>query len=181
MKLTVKQEKFAQNLFDGMNQSAAYLRAGYSSKSSGTIRSAACRLATNVNIRRRLSELLQKAESEKVFSVQKRRERLSEIVRTNITQFIKQGADGSWVVVPDSTNSPAIQEIHSRTQYKGDGGKRTVYTTIKLFDALKAIDLLNKMDRLYEPENQRPSVDSANQNNMIIHVRDVETKMAGLH
>jgi len=172
MKLTVKQEKFAQNLFTGMKQSEAYLEAGYSCKSRGTIRSAACRLATNVNVRRRIAQLLEKSESAKVLSVQKRRERLSEIARTDITQFVKQSTDGSWVVGSDSTNSAAIEEINCRTEYNENGTNRTVHTIIKLLDKIRAIDLLNRMERLYEPDNEPPSADAANKNNIIIHVID---------
>ena len=129
MKLTIKQERFAQNLFLGMNQSRAYVEAGYVCKSRGTLRSAACRLATNVNVQRRLKELIEKAASDKVMTVIERKERLSEIARTTLADFVEFGADGSVISIDrESQHTAAIQEIHSDAEYNKDSANAPQYT-----------------------------------------------------
>jgi phage terminase small subunit len=153
MRTSQKQEKFALNLFSGMSQREAYKKAGYSTNFAvAIVDSNACRLAKSNKVLARLKELNAKAENGRIMSVLERKERLSEIARTNLTQFMELGQDGSWVNLGAETpNTAAIQEIHSRTEYDDNGSKPTVYTSIKLHDPLKAIDLLNKMDGAYAP------------------------------
>lgn len=97
MKLTQKQEKFARNLFVGMNQAEAYSKAGYACKALTTTTANASRLAKNANVIQKLIELRAQVESNKIMSVIERKERLSEIARANLTQFMELGKDGSWV------------------------------------------------------------------------------------
>ncbi len=151
MKLTQKQERFTLNLFQGMNQRKAYVEAGYSCKMAlATVDAAASRLAHNVKVLERLAELKQKAEDVSVMSVLERKQRLSEIGRAKLTDFMELGQDGSWVNIGTETpQGGAIQEIHSRTEYDDDGAHPTVHTSVKLHDPIKAIDLLNKMERVY--------------------------------
>lgn len=157
--LTVKQEKFVQNLFYGMNQAKAYTEAGYTCTSLASITSNACRLAKNVYVLQYLQTLRDKAEAAKVMSVKERKERLTEIAKARLTDFMELGQDGSWVNLgPEVQGTAAIQEIHSRTEYDDDGAKPTVHTSVKLHDPMKAIDLLNKMDRLYYEENKDKSI-----------------------
>jgi phage terminase small subunit len=149
--LTQRQEQFALNLVQDMSQREAYLKAGYSPKQlPATIDRHAHELANNDKIMARVSQLRQKAEDNAVMSLQERRKRLSEIAGANLTDFMELGQDGSWVNLgPETKKSGAIQEIHSRTEYDKDGSKPTVYTSVKLHDPVRAIDLLNKMDKLY--------------------------------
>jgi phage terminase small subunit len=148
--LTAKQERFCLNLFQGMNQSKAYVEAGYICKNLNTVKSNACRLAKNADILQRLAELKQQVAHDKVMTVQERLERLSEIARTNLTDFMELGQDGTWVNLgKDTPKTGAIQEIHSRTEYDDNGSHPTIYTSVKLHDPLKAIDLLNRMDKVY--------------------------------
>ncbi len=151
MGLTVKQEKFCLNILQGMTQAKAYGEAGYSCKSIAVANVNACRLLKTANICSRIKELQDKIASEKIMSATERKERLSEIARANLTQFMELGKDGSWVNLgPETPHSVAIQEIHSRTEYDKDGESPTVYTSVKLHDPIRAIDLLNKMDKIYE-------------------------------
>ncbi len=154
-KLTVKQEKFILNVFSGMNQSEAYRQAGYANNSLATVKANASRLATSANVLQRLEKLQLKAESSKIMSVIERKERLSEIARGKLTDFMELGKDGSWVNLGTETpGSAAIQEIHSRTEYDENGDKPTLYTSVKLHDPMKAISELNKMDGAYAPTRQ---------------------------
>jgi phage terminase small subunit len=154
--LTDRQMKFAQNIFSGMTQAQAYIKAGYAKNSAVTVNNNASRLAKKELILQYLTKLREKAESRKVMSAIERRERLSEIARTNLTQFMELGQDGSWVNLGEETKSAgAIQEIHSRTEYDDNGAHPTVYTSIKLHDPIRAIDLLNKMDGIYSDKEKQ--------------------------
>jgi phage terminase small subunit len=149
--LTKKQETFCLNILKGMSQYESYVQAGYSTKSKRAILDIrASEIASNSKVLVRINELRQKAASPTIMAVIERKERLSEIARTNLTDFMELGQDGSWVNIGKETpNSGAIQEIHSRTEYDDNGAHPTVHTSVKLHDPLKAIDLLNKMDKLY--------------------------------
>lgn len=166
--LTVKQEKFCINYFKIGNASEAGKLAGYSPKS---IRNITSVLLTKTNIQSRLKELQERAASSKIMDVIERKERLSEIARTNLTQFMELGKDGSWVNLgPETPNTAAIQEIHSRTEYDKDSDQPTVYTSVKLHDPIKAIQELNKMEGIYKDS---PTVTINNDNRKVILVSDL--------
>lgn len=84
--LTAKQEKFVQNILEGMNQADAY-RSAYDTKkmTDKTVHEKASLLAGQDKVRARLSELRDKLASEKIMSAQKRLEWLTELVGDNIT------------------------------------------------------------------------------------------------
>ena len=147
VKLKAKQEKFCINYLRMGNATQAAIAAGYSPKYVATNTT---KLLKNTKIAQRLMELNEKVQSSAIMDVQERKERLSEIARARLTDFMELGADGSWVNIgPETKGSAAIQEIHSRTEYDKDGNAPTIYTSVKLHDAMKAIDLLNKMDKIY--------------------------------
>ncbi len=153
IELTEHQENFIVAYFQLGDPSAAYLQAGYKAKSSAVASACSTRLLKNAKILGRLKELRDAAASAKIMSVRERKERLSEIARGKLTDYMTAGPDGSWVNVgPEVPNAGAIQEIHSRTEYDDNGEKPTVYTSVKLHDPTKAIDLLNKMDGAYAPQ-----------------------------
>ena len=107
-------------------------------------------------------------------NVSERQRKLTEIARAKITDFMELGQDGSWVNLgPETELSGAIQEIHSRTEYGKDGSKPTVYTSVKLHNPLQAIDLLNKMDKIYSEGFQDNRVVNRVVN---VYVVDSETK-----
>jgi len=150
-RLTQKQDRFALFLFEGLSQREAWIKAGYSSKyAPAIIDSNACRMEKTTKVQARLAELREKTESAAVMNVQERKERLTEIARARLTDFMELGQDGSWVNLgPEVPMTGAIQEIRSRTEYNDKGAKPTVYTTVKLHNPIQAIDLLNKIDKLY--------------------------------
>ncbi len=140
-------EIYCQNWFSGKTKNESAIIAGFAPKWAASI---GTRLSKNVNIRQRYAELQAMVASAKIATVQERMERLSEITRAKLTDFMELGQDGSWVNIGKETpGGGAIQEIHSRTEHDEDGSKPTVYTSVKLHDPIKAIDLLNKMDKLY--------------------------------
>jgi len=80
--LTAKQEKFVNNLFQGMSQREAWVEAGYSSKYSvADIDSHACRLANQDKVKTRLEEMRQATKSELIATEIERQEKLSELYR----------------------------------------------------------------------------------------------------
>lgn len=142
-----KQEKFCIEYINSGNGTASAVLAKYSVKSAGVT---ACRLLKNNNVLARLNELRERIESKKVMNVQERKERLSEIARAKLTNFMELGKDGSWVNIGAETEQGgAIQEIHSRTEYDENGSHPTLYTSVKLHDPVRAIQELNKMEKIY--------------------------------
>lgn len=79
--LTDKQEKFAQNLVQGMSQADAY-RSAYNTKnmSDKTIHEAASRLVADSKVSARLFELRNAIAQRAIMSAQKRLEWLTEVV-----------------------------------------------------------------------------------------------------
>lgn len=81
--LTAKQEKFVQNLINGMNQADAY-RNAYScnNMSDSTIWSNASRLAADSKVLARLSELRERLVTPSIMTAQKRLEWLTEVINS---------------------------------------------------------------------------------------------------
>ena len=79
--LTAKQEKFAQNIINGMNQADAY-RNAYSCKNTSdkTIWENASRLAADSKVKARLDELRDQLAKPSIMTAQKRLEWLTEVV-----------------------------------------------------------------------------------------------------
>ncbi len=85
--LTAKQEKFVQNIIEGMNQADAY-RSAYDTKrmSENAIYREASLLMSNPKVTQRLEELRKELASDSIMTAQKRLEWLTELVTDNITQ-----------------------------------------------------------------------------------------------
>ena len=153
MKLTVKQERFCINYFQLGNATEAALMAGYSPK---TARFIASINLTKANIQNRLKELQEKVASAKIMDVQERKERLSEIARGRLTDYQECGLDGSGYIsiTKNSPNTAAIASIESATKFDEEGNTGTLFTKVRLHSPTQAIDLLNKMDKLYSEGTQ---------------------------
>ncbi len=155
-KLTTKQERFVRNLFGGMSQRDAYIKAGYSPKSAlTTIDHHACELAKTAKVKARLAELQEKADSALIMPVKERKERLSEIARARVTDFVRCSNGVARITVEmDTVNSAALQEVVSEEIQlgRGEGSIPVKITKLKLRDPVAAIAELNKMDGAYAPE-----------------------------
>lgn len=147
MELTQKQESFCINYFQIGNATEAARIAGYSKKTARVI--AAVNLS-KVNIINRIKELQEAAASAKIMDVTERKERLSEIARARLTDYVTCGPDRDLVDVgPESPNTAALSEITSRTEVDKDGAGAAVITKVKLHSPMQAVDLLNKMEKIY--------------------------------
>ncbi len=136
--LTSKQLIFCREYFGGKTATQAAIEAGYAFK---TARSAGSRLLTKGDITEYLTELQQKADDASVATVLERKQILTAILRGRLATFV---TDEMTTKILDD---PALKEI-AITRY-GRTGDETIVTTVKLNDPVKAIDLLNKMERIY--------------------------------
>lgn len=146
-----KREKFCLEYFKEGNAAKAATLAGYSVRS---IRSIASELLTKPDIQSRLAELQKKAEDDSVMSVLERKQRLSEIGRARMTDFVKCIDGVSRITADlDSLNSAAIVEVTTDTVQlgKGENAPEAIITKLKLRDPVAAIAELNKMDGAYAP------------------------------
>ncbi len=126
MKLTGKQERFCLNVFSGMRQHEAYLKAGYSANQlPAVIDVNATRLIRNPNCVLRLAELQSKAKSAKIMTVTERKERLTEIAQARLTDY--QTSDGI-TVDKASLNTGAIEslEVSTRRLRDSNTGSATI-------------------------------------------------------
>jgi phage terminase small subunit len=150
--LTQKQERFVLNLFQGLSQRDAYVKAGYSSNQlPATIDRHAAELAKTDKIQARLSDLNGKAESKAIMSVSERKERLSEIARARLTDYQETGLDSGYINIgKESPNTGAIASIKSATKFDENGNTGTLFTEVRLHNPVAAIQELNKMDGVYD-------------------------------
>jgi phage terminase small subunit len=120
-------------------------------------------LLASPRIQARLKELKEKVGSDESLGVMSRQERmirLSQIAKASITDFMEMGQDGSWVNIgKEHPMGGAVEELRARTEYDDNGAHSTVYTQVKLHDPMKAIDLLNKMDKIYS-DGAQVSIDN---------------------
>ncbi len=138
-----------------MTQREAYRKAGYSTNMAlPVIDVKASQLASNGQLVVRIQELRKKTEDASVMNVLERKQRLSEIARAKMTDFVTVGADGAWFDInKDNVNSAAIQYATSKTVIGKDGADDAVLIRVGLHSPTQAIDLLNKMDKIYEEKS----------------------------
>ena len=149
-KLTQKQENFCLNILQGMSQREAYIQSYKPNYAITTIDANASRLASNEKVLKRLSELREKAQNNKIASVIERKEILSEIARASMTNFVEVGQDGAWFNIDNTNlNNRAISSVQSKTVVGKDGADDAVFIRVNLRDPIEAIKELNKMDGVY--------------------------------
>lgn len=154
MELTQKQERFARFVFEGKSQRDAYLQAGYSSRSApAIIDTKACQLFALDKIKVRYAELQAKATSASIATVEERKQILTEISRGRMSDYMTVGADGVYFDYgEESLNSRAVGGASSKTVRDEDGNGETIYSKIYLRNPMQAIDLLNKMEKIYSDD-----------------------------
>ena len=92
-------------------------------------------------------------EDESIANPIERKQILTEITRARLTDYTTCGPDRDLIDVgPESPNTAALREVTSRTEYDKDGSGVAVVTKVRLHNPIHAIDLLNKMDKLYEAD-----------------------------
>lgn len=146
-------ELFAQAVARGENHTQAAISAGYSEK---TAKSKGCQLFTIVDIKNRIDELIEEAKDETILSVKERMQILSEIAKGNPNDYIEHGADSQYISFGEESPNPrAVQSLDIYTKQDKNGEGYTTISKIKLNDAVRAINELNKMDGAHAPEKQQ--------------------------
>ncbi|MGE0231419.1 MAG: terminase small subunit [Flavobacteriaceae bacterium] len=139
-----KHEAFAQGLAKGMSASEAYVNAGYNES-----RSAASRLSTNVNIERRVAELVGKSAERAEASIARV---IEELCRLGFSDVRKVMSPGGSLLPPqewDDDLAAAIAGIEVVTRPTGEkdaDGRAVVENVhkIKLWDKNSALEKLAK-------------------------------------
>lgn len=137
----------------------AAIAAGYSAK---TAYSAGSRLLKNVEILNAINAALRPGEVAAICDIQERKIILSEVARGKASDYLFSGKDGSFISYgSDSPNQRAVAGITTKTASgqteegeEGEKGKKasaddTIIQKLEMRDAIKAIDVLNKMDGVY--------------------------------
>lgn len=146
-KLTPKQERFCLNLLQGMSQREAYIKAGYSPNTKPEAMDVrACELAKVSKVQVRLAELLSRTQNDAIMSVIERKERLSEIARAKLPDFVAE----SGAITLDNDNNSAISE-YVVEEWKGSEDIQTRSRKIKLHNPIHAIQELNRMEMVGTP------------------------------
>lgn len=117
--LTIKQEKFIQNVVNGMSQREAYKDAYNAKYKDEVIDVRACELFKSSKVQVRYNELIKQLEDESIMSAKERMKWLSDVVNGKIK--------------------------HTSYNSNGDAYENEAYIS----DKMKAIDILNKMDGQY--------------------------------
>lgn len=169
-RLSPQLETFCLEYFKIGEGKAAAIAAGYAPKHA--VKTASRILSRPCTIER-LKQLRQKAEDDSIMSVIERKQKLTKIARGNLINFINVDGDQSWINLDgEHEGSEAVAEIKSSTEHGRDGEPGfTVHTSVKLHDPIRAIDTLNKMDKLYS-DGAQINIDNRQLN---IIVRNQET------
>lgn len=188
-KLTQKQEKFAFNIaIKGMTQHDAYADSyNASNMKSAVIDVKASQLRAKDKIVVRIKELQSDLEGPDILSQREYAAGLTDIFRTNVTDFQTCGADGSYIDIgPENPHVGAVAEITSRTEYDDKGSSAAVITKVKLHDKLQAGRDVAKIKGWWKEEMQPAGnttnimtiiVMSERSKDLIQHVKDRTVKM----
>lgn len=139
-----RHECFAQGIFTGMSATDSAIYAGYKPEWAGTNTT---KLLTNTNIRDRIAELFTVSATSAVMSIKERMERLTEIARGRLSDFIKMNEDGTVASIDiKAGNNGALEDVVV-TEFKGGPDHRAEEkrTKIKLHDPVRCIAELNRM------------------------------------
>ena len=137
-RLTQKQFTFCLQYVKTGKERDSAITAGYSPKTAHVI---ASENLTKPKIIDYIQVLRQKAEDASIANVVERKQVLTEITRGKLSQF----TDDSGVIDRSKLDSSAIQGVDEQ---RTAGGRASIIK-LKLHSPIQAIDLLNKMDKIY--------------------------------
>ena len=162
-KLSTRQRLFCQYVAEGINQSVAAIKAGYSESGN---RSRACRLMKRAEVRAEIRRLQEEIASPRIMTLQKRKERLSEIARARMADYFEVvNGNIRWKANKEKVPTDGIVKIENgivkiETVTRTDKFGTTVTTTsVTLGNTIKAIHELNKMEGLYRHRSKTQSTE----------------------
>jgi phage terminase small subunit len=161
-RLTAKQEAFCVNYLTIKNATQAAIKAGYSSRTAYAI---GAENLTKPEIRDRIADCERKAESAAIGTVSERKQRLTEIYRANLTDFVDK--DGNITLKPSAALAELVIEEHVVDQ-EASLSVRT--KRLKLRDPVAAIAEQNKMERIGQQDNVV---------NVQVSINEVEVRLNG--
>lgn len=169
--LPARQKLFCQYVAEGTNPSLAAIKAGYSPKGN---RSRASRFTKRAEIQAEIRRLQGEIASPRIMTLQKRKERLSEIAKAKITDYFEVVNGGlQWKV--NIEKAPPDGIFVMKTVTKTDKFGNVISTvSVKLGDPIKAIHELNKMDGLHK---QLPQPNESDLNRQTPHTVDARKKL----
>lgn len=152
--LEPQQERFCQEYLKDLNAKRAAARAGYSEK---TAQEQGSRLLSKVNVQQRVQELMEKRAKRVEISSDKILAELARIAMTDISvAFNERGELKPLKDIPKSVRR-AIASVEIEQLFEGFGRDRTQigYTKkVKLWDKLKALELLGKHLKLFTEKHE---------------------------
>ena len=166
-KLSVRQRLFCQYVTEGINPSVAAIKAGYSERGN---RSRACRLMKRAEIRAEIRRLQKEVASPRIMTLQKRKERLSEIARARMTDYFEVvSGDIRWKIDKEKVPTDGIVKIETVIRTDKYGTTITA-TSVKLGNTIRAIHELNKMEGLYRQRSKIQPTDLSQERERISQV-----------
>lgn len=123
--LNPKQEKFIQNIVNGMSQREAYKNAYKAKYKDKAIDEKACVLFNSEKVQQRYKELMEQLEDKAIMSAKERMKWLTDVINGNILEDV-----------------PVMTDIK-------DDKVNTIKCPTKIDTKLKALDTLNKMSGEY--------------------------------
>jgi len=147
-KLTVKQEKFAQNLFIGMTQREAY-KAAYNAENmtDKSIDEEACRLAADLKMTSRISELEDELRLRNMVTIEKVVAEYAKLGFFDPRKLFNDNGQPKEIAELDDDTAAAVAGLDIQEVYEGSGEDRKFvgYTKkYKLTDKKSALDSMAK-------------------------------------
>lgn len=127
--MTVRQEKFCLEYAASGNAYHSALKAGYSEAyAKGNVN----KLLDNVSVKKRLQELREKIESEKIADIKEMQEKLTSIIRQDTTEevIVVEGMGDGCSTARSLQKKPALKEIISAINTLGK--MQGAFTDVKL-------------------------------------------------
>ncbi|MBT7163662.1 MAG: terminase small subunit [Victivallales bacterium] len=140
-RLTHKQRAFVTEYIQDYNATQAAIRAGYSPRTAATL---GCRLLSSPGVQEAVRGLRQRAETQAVCSLRDCCQRLTQIIRANVSDFI--GPDGKLSM--DGNGNPAALQEAIQEEFP-DGRARV---RVKLRDPVAAMARLSAFLGLDKPK-----------------------------
>jgi len=105
----------------------------------------------NPAVVKRINEIKAAAARKTVMDLAEMEERLSQIARADLTEFVKVEKDGSLTITLDGPNTAALEGLDITDWQGGKGGRaQTRARKLKIRDPIAAMDLLAKLQKFYE-------------------------------
>jgi phage terminase small subunit len=143
--LTIQEVKFADEYSINPNGKQSALQAGYSESHAAKM---ACQLLKKKAIRLRIKQNLQLARASTIMEVRERKERLTQIGRADLRDFVSIQGNQVCMKIKGKKRKGTLRSLAIEETFDAKGNRKVTHK-IQLHDPMKAIDMLNRMDGEY--------------------------------